>query len=187
MISARLPSILVILSALLGSCVTVNAPEPQTVSMPSFGTVNIQSPDEVRAPDFDRGLEAYFRGDYVAALREWRPLAEQGHLRAQNNLGVTYAKGQGVPQDYAEAMRWYILAANQGDASAQNNLGVMYAEGLGVRQNNVLAHKWYSLSAAQGEEEAARNRDIVESEMTPAEIAEAQRLAREAWDIQGGN
>jgi TPR repeat protein len=86
-----------------------------------------------RLGDFEKGLKAYQSGDYQTALHEWRPLAEQGDAKAQNNLGVMYEKGLGVPQDYAEAVKWYRKAAEQGDARAQNNLGVMYAAGRGVQ------------------------------------------------------
>ncbi len=34
---------------------------------------------------FDEGVAAHKRGDYATALSEWRPLAEQGHARAQYN------------------------------------------------------------------------------------------------------
>jgi len=64
--------------------------------------------------DFQKGLEAAQRGDYVTALREWTPLAEQGDASAQYNLGVMYGNGQGVPQDYKAALEWYTLAAEQG-------------------------------------------------------------------------
>lgn len=57
------------------------------------------------AQDCQKGLEAYDRDDYATALREWRPLAEQGHAEAQHNLDVMHYQGQGVPQDYAEAMK----------------------------------------------------------------------------------
>ncbi len=69
-----------------------------------------------------KGLDAFQRGDYETALREWRPLAEQGNARAQTALGLMYAEGQGVSQDYETAVKWYRLAAEQGFASAQNNL-----------------------------------------------------------------
>ena len=82
--------------------------------------------------DFQAGQDAYKRGDYDTALKEFRPLAEQGHAGAQYNLGVMYDKGRGVLQDYQEAVRWYRLAAEQGIASAHNNLGVMYDKGRGV-------------------------------------------------------
>src|SRR5260370_32443649 len=58
----------------------------------------------VVAGPFEDGLAAHKRGDYATTLRFWRPLADQGDAQAQFNLGVIYAKGQGVPQDYVEAM-----------------------------------------------------------------------------------
>ena len=58
-----------------------------------------------------------------------RARAEQGDAEAQNNLGVMYATGEGVPEDDAEAVRWYRLAAEQGYAVAQFNLGNMYEIG----------------------------------------------------------
>ena len=76
--------------------------------------------------DFQKGLDAAKRGDYATALREWEPLAEQGHAAAQTLLGVMYENGKGVPQDYAMAVKWYTLAAEQGHADAQYGLGGMY-------------------------------------------------------------
>ena len=90
-----------------------------------------------------------------------------------------YDDGQGVPQDYAEAVKWYRLAAEQGLPRAQLSLGVMYFEGHGVPLDYVRAHMWFNLSAAQGMSLAPKNRDIVAKRMTPAQIAEAQKLARE--------
>ncbi len=92
---------------------------------------------------WDEGEAAYKRGDYAAALRELRPLAEQGFAEAQHNLGVMYEDGQGVPKDYAEALKWYRKAAEQGYARAQNNLGFMYRNGRGVPQDYAKALQWY--------------------------------------------
>jgi TPR repeat protein len=55
----------------------------------------------------------------------------------------------------------------------------MYNNGQGVPQDYVLTHMWFNLSAAQGDQAAAKNRDDVAKLMTPAQIAEAQKLARE--------
>ena len=55
-------------------------------------------PTETLAQDFDNGWAAYEAGNYVAALKEWRPLAEQGDAFAQSNLGIMYENGQGVPK-----------------------------------------------------------------------------------------
>lgn len=73
--------------------------------------------------DFDKGLAAAKRGDFGTALREWKPLAEQGNARARYNLGWMYANGRGVPQDHKAAAKWHKLAAEQGIAHAQNSLG----------------------------------------------------------------
>src|SRR5665811_1208260 len=89
-------------------------------------------PGEDGVAAYNDGVAAYNRGDYATALRLFRPLADQGVAIAQNNLGVLYEKGQGVPQNYAEAAKWYRLAANQGAAVAQYNLGIMYATGHGL-------------------------------------------------------
>src|SRR5512142_791899 len=84
------------------------------------------------AADFQTGLDAYHRGDFAAALKEWQPIAEAGDPHAQYNLGLLYARGQGVAQNYQQAVSWYRKAAEQGVAAAQYNLGVIYANGQGV-------------------------------------------------------
>jgi TPR repeat protein len=100
-----------------------------------------------------------------------------------------YGNGDGVPEDYAEAVRWYRLAAEQGDVNAQYNLGYMYGNGDGVPEDIVLAYMWWNLAAAQGDEVAQENKDIIEQQMTRAQIAEAQRLSREWLEAHppGGN
>ena len=109
------------------------------------------------AADFQKGYTAYQSGDYTAAIKEWKPLAEQGDANTQYNLGVMYANGQGVAQDDAHAVYWYRKAVEQGDASAQNNLGGMYAEGRGVDKNYAWAVYWYALAAQNGNTLAADN------------------------------
>jgi uncharacterized protein len=117
--------------------------------------------------------------DYDEAVKWFRLAADQGYANAQYDLGIMYRDGQGVPRDYAEAVKWFRLAADQGDAEAQSNLGIRYAEGQGVPQDYVRAHMWFNLSAAKGNQMAIKNRDQVAGHMTPAQIAEAQRFARE--------
>ena len=102
------------------------------------------------AADFQAGMEAYDRGDFTAALRELRPLVEQGHAEAQALLGVMYAEGNGVPQDDVEAVKWFRKAAEQGVAVAQMGLGAMYLFGTGVQQDDVEAVKWCRKAAEQG-------------------------------------
>ena len=108
----------------------------------------------VAEADFRAGVEAYKRGDYPTAYQEWLPLAEQGHTRAQFNLGVMYADGEGVPEDDAAAVKWFRKAAEQGHAGALFNLGVMYDDGDGVPEDDAAAAKWYRKAAEQGQAHA---------------------------------
>ena len=100
--------------------------------------------------DFQAGLAAYNAGDYATALKEWQPIAERGDANAEYNLGLLFARGQGVAQDYQKAAEWYQKAAEQGVAAAQYNLGVMYANGQGVGQNAREAANWFQKAAEQG-------------------------------------
>jgi nucleoid DNA-binding protein len=122
--------------------------------------------------------------DYSEALKWFLKAAEQGMTEAQFNLGLIYHEGEGVPQDYPEAMKWLRRAAEHRDASAQYNLGVMYTKGDGVPQDLIQAHLWFDLAAAQGNSKAQTARDKIAAELTPSQIAEAQRLAKE-WRPQG--
>ncbi len=81
--------------------------------------------------------------------------------------------------DYATALTEFRPVAQQGDADAEFILGVMYSKGQGVPQDDVQAHMWLSLAAAQSKESYRKSRDILAERMTPAQLAEAQRLARE--------
>ena len=55
----------------------------------------------------------------------------------------------------------------------------------GVPQDYVEAHMWFNLAASRStdelREEAVVNRDLAASELTPDDLSEAQRLARE-WN-----
>ena len=83
-------------------------------------------------------------------------------------------------QDYAEAAKWYKKAAEQGDSNAQNILGAMYERGKGMPKDFVEAYKWFSISG-EGDNEYGRTyrEKIGKRKMTPDQITEAQRLAKE--------
>jgi TPR repeat protein/S1-C subfamily serine protease len=117
--------------------------------------------------------------NFSEAIKWYRKAAEQGTTAAEDRLGSMYQNGQGVPQDYSEALKWYRKAAEQGDHYGQDLVGMMYQLGQGVPQDYVEAYKWYNLAAAQGDSIAIGHRDEIVSDMTPGQIAEAQRLSRE--------
>ena len=134
--------------------------------------------------DYQAGMDAYNRGDFATALREWRPLAEQGDAKAQFSFGLLYENGDGVPRDYTKARQWYEKAAAQGDAKAQLYLGMQSSFGQGVPMDLVEAYMWYSLAAGNGNAHAPGYRNDLSRQMTPAQIAEAQKRARE-WKPKG--
>src|ERR1700691_5394845 len=129
--------------------------------------------------DFQAGVDAFQKGDYMTAAKEWRPLAEQGVPIAQFNLGLLYLDGHGVPQSDAEAVNWFRRAAEQDYAPAQHNLGAMYGSGEGVKRDYIQAYKWMNLCAAKGNSGCVTQRDLIAKKLKPRQLAEAQRLATE--------
>jgi uncharacterized protein len=141
--------------------------------------------------------------DFGEAFKWYHLAADQGSSYAENVIGVAYEHGLYVAQDYAEAFRWYRRAANKiyerpGDTwihSPQYNVGAMFASGRGTAQDYVQALMWFTLAAAFGDTRAPgplgielvntskytaiEQRDRLVPLMTSAQIAEAERLARE--------
>jgi TPR repeat protein len=117
--------------------------------------------------------------DGVEAARWYRKAADQGSLKAEIDLAMMFQFGGLVDRNDVEASKWLGKAAEQGDDYAQHTMGVFYAVGKGVPKDNVLDYKWLNLASAQGYHGSAQLRDALATEMTPDQIAEAQRLARE--------
>jgi uncharacterized protein len=110
--------------------------------------------------------------------------SEFGH--SELFLGYCYFYGQGVPQDYTEAARWWREAADRlagDDGLPQYLLGSLYANGQGVTQDYDLAHMWFNLSASKGsgedQEQRAKARDDIAKKLSPQQLVEAHRMARE--------
>ena len=124
--------------------------------------------------------------NFTAAANWYRRAADQGNADGQYFLGLLYETGKGMPQNYSEAMNWYRKAAEQGDPYAQEALGGMYETSRGVPQNYVRAYMWINLAASRFDaihnagqrDKAIKRRNLIASLMSPAQIAEAQRLAR---------
>ena len=109
-----------------------------------------------------------------------RKRAEQGDSSAQFALGRAYQNGWwDFRKNPIEARKWYVKAAERGHAEAQYKVGFTYEKGIGVPKSNVDAYMWLDLAASQGDKIAAKRRDELAERMTPAEIAKAQKLARE--------
>jgi hypothetical protein len=120
--------------------------------------------------------------DDVKAFEWFQKAAIQGESRAQNEVGRLVSLGEGVPKDDAKAFEWTQKAAAQGEGDAQFRLGMAYVWGNGVAADNVLAYAWSNLAKAKGVENAWNMREMAAGKMSPAEIAEAQRLSS-GWKV----
>lgn len=110
------------------------------------------------------GYSALKDGNYANALQLFRPLADEGHVGARKAIAI---------------INDYCLKADKGNGLAQFTLGFIYERGLGLPQDYLRAYMWFSLAAAQGTKGAEEWRERLAAHMGPAQIAEAQRLARE--------
>ncbi len=117
--------------------------------------------------------------DDAEAVKWYRKAVDQGRAEAQYNLGFMYDHGRGVPQNPGEAVKWFRKSAEQGHAEAQYGLCLIYQYGRGVPKDEAEAYGWVLLAGAQGHAEAIKNYAILERNLTPAQRAEGQRLARE--------
>ncbi len=118
------------------------------------------------------------RQDVAEAIKWFRKAAEQGHSGAQYNLGIIHDVGRAVEKNPVEAAKWHRKAADQGVATAQFHLGRMYAIGSGLPHDHAQAYGWLDIAAKQ-EPNAQQYRDELAKAMTPEQIAEGQRMARD--------
>jgi len=100
---------------------------------------------------FVRGTRAYDSGDYAAALKEWRPLAEKGIPHVEHRVALLYAGGLGVRKDLVQAIQWHRRAAEQGYVPAQYDLGNIYLNDLHDYAN---AMRWLLPAAEKGQADA---------------------------------
>ncbi len=168
----------------------LNPKEDKVDALAELGDVNALAAVRVRAKKGDASAQftlgkiyednRVVSKDDVEAVKWYRKAADQGLAKAQVVLGEMYADGRGVPKDDVEAVKWYRKAAEKDDVDAKWHLGLMYQYGGdGVPEDETEAYKWYLLAGAQGSVSAHRSIGMIEDDLTPAQRAEGQRLARE--------
>ena len=116
--------------------------------------------------------------NFHEALKWFRRGAAQGDPDAQVGLGQMYEDGEGVAQNYRVAAKWYRKAAEHvpdlgGAGQGRNHLGLLYLQGLGVPKDYVQAYMWFKLANSE------TNLSNAKSQMNPAQILEAERMAAE--------
>ncbi len=141
---------------------------------------------ELGDPDAQTGLGNLYLGGYgvardeAAAMAWFRKAAERGDANGQFSLASLYYGRK----EYSPAASWYRRAAEQGNPLAQIRLARLYAEGVGLARDDLQAFKWFAVAAVRGSDSyarinAAKGRDASATKLTPAQVAEADRLARE--------
>ncbi len=149
-----------------------------------YGKDAINTYQQTSSDELNKALQFSQQGNYGEALKIWKLIADQGKANAQYNLGVMYAKGQGVPKDDQQAMQWFRKAADQGYARAQYNLGVIYQYGQGVTQDESQAMLWFRKAADQGLAHAQHNLGFMyaEGQGVPKDDQQAVQWYRKAAD-----
>ena len=158
-------------------------PEEFVVEM---GSLLMDADAGIAAAQYDLGFY-YSTGigvghDDVEAAKWFRMAADQNHAEAEMKLGTMYAAGKGVAQNDIEAGKWLLRAAEHGNVEAQVKLGIRNEQGYGVAPDFMQAYMWYTIAGQNGDTDAVEWRDTLSGTMTPAQIAEAQKRARE-WMV----
>ena len=126
-------------------------------------------------------------------VAKYRDAADAGDAEAQYRLATLLygpeARARDIPQDREAAIELFRSAAAKGNAKAMYALGTIYQGKISREEltgvDYVMAHMWYNLAAARlapgaERDQAVKDRDfLAQYRLTPEQLAEAQRLARE--------
>ena len=98
---------------------------------------------------YNQGVEAYENKDYTKAAELYQKAADQGHVRAEFNLGFLYQTGQGLPLDRVLSYAWATLAIKNGGSIPTLPLPSKFREVIkkdmtagAIRDAEILASQW---------------------------------------------
>jgi len=189
MASVSLLSIAMALSTLVAACADNRPPSDNAMMDRAVETETLIANAERGTPEDQYNLGMHYEKgmmlpqSYPEAVHWYRLAAMQGYRDGQYKLCEMSERGQGLPQDYQEALRWCGLAAEQGHGRAMFIIGRLYHTAHGVPHDLVRAHMWYNLATANGYDEGKKWRDRIADDMSPTQVAEAQKMARE-WSVK---
>ena len=162
-----------------------SAPQPRAAQAPERPRESVLPFNGKLSPANQAAMDALNRRDFATAVRIWTPLAAQGDVDAEYNLGVLYDEGAGVPHNPVVAEQLFRKAAARGMAPAMNNLGVLYVGRAKRPADLVPAYKWFAVVGRIARDpdmraSAVKNMRLIAPIMSPGLIAQAQAQAR-AW------
>jgi TPR repeat protein len=94
--------------------------------------------------------EAFARGDYAAAARDWNTAAKAGNGAAMYNLGVMSLTGKGAPKDAAAAARWFKASADAGHSGGMVNWALCRLNGFGTAKDERDGFGWLQKASDKG-------------------------------------
>lgn len=126
--------------------------------------------------------------DRYQAFKWYSLAAELDCVASQFNLGHMYRNGTGTKQNMQKSLEWFERAADLGDAESQFMAAEMHGTGSGVPRDLTKAYMWYKIAYTTMEPRfrniAKAEMDLLKPEMTKEQIAEAEKLAAEWYDMQ---
>ncbi len=130
---------------------------------------------------YKRAMNLARKKNTADAAMLFRQVGEKGNRRAQYQLGLLYARGDGVQKNLVKARAWLRKAAMQGHPKAQFYLGQMYVFGDGGKKDNVKATTWFWLAKTLGDRFAGDSLKVMIGKDSPRELAEAKERAKVLW------
>jgi TPR repeat protein len=100
---------------------------------------------------YDESQARFIKTACPQKIALYRHLADKGDAWAMYNLGVAFAKGNGVTQSNSDAVNWYTLAAEKGYLDAYLTLGKIYSDGIAFKPDFPMAFDWYTKAASAGD------------------------------------
>ncbi|MDP6843060.1 MAG: tetratricopeptide repeat protein [Rhodospirillales bacterium] len=143
-------------------------------------------PRMAAAGPLEGGAAAKKRGDYRAAIKQYRKAVKRGDVKAKFALGKLYLDGRGVKKDAGEALKWFRGSAQGGNVEAQRMMAIIYDGSHSVKRDRVRAFKWYSIAARRGDQEARILLTRLKRRMNHSQLKRGQKLLeREGWTASG--
>jgi len=130
---------------------------------------------------YERGMALAGKGSYADASLLFRQSGEDGNRRAQYQLGLLYARGEGLKKDLPKARKWLYKAAMQGHPKAQFYLGQMYAFGDGGKKDEVEATMWFWIATTLGDRYARDSLRVMTGKISSQHLTKAKERADTLW------
>jgi len=144
----------------------------------------VHDPRSVREPAsqlYEQAMGLVRKKNIADAVTLFRQASKEGNRRAQYQLGLHYARGDGVRKNLIRARELLHKAAMQGHPKAQFYLGQMYAFGDGGEKDTVKATMWFWLATTLGDRFARDSLRVMTGKISSLELVGAKKRARVLW------